>query len=228
LELRSFEGALESLVEISLVFPVHPSEGLLEEYAFGRLIGSRLNAVEEHLLLCEGCQQACEETEQYIRLMQSAARRLVLEPRRRTLERVWNWVRAGVPTRAWVWAGVLAAGCIVGSVSLTNRFPAVAAPAPLESFRGGDSVRGDGEATNSAPARRPLNFTIRAEDVPRAAEYRIEVVTDTGRAVWTQAVQPDQKVLAAHMKRGLAKGLYWVRLYGDGSQLLTEYGLRLE
>ncbi len=73
-----------------------------------------------------------------------------------------------------------------------------------------------------------LNFTIRAEDVPRAAEYRIEVVTDTGRAVWTQAVQPDQKVLAAHMKRGLAKGLYWVRLYGDGSQLLTEYGLRLE
>ncbi len=113
MELRSFEGALESLVEISLVFPVHPSEGLLEEYAFGRLIGSRLNAVEEHLLLCEGCQQACEETEQYIRLMQSAARRLVLEPHSGMLERVWSTVvlktvRVGIPTRAWVWAGVLA------------------------------------------------------------------------------------------------------------------------
>lgn len=216
-------------MEISLVFPVHPSEEVLEEYAFGRLNGDHLNAVDDHLLVCETCQAVLEEADEYIRLVKIAAVLPAPKPRR-SLEQVWNSVRAAASPRAgvWVWASLLAAGCLVGSVSLSNRFSPAATAAPLQSYRGGDVLRDDGVSMNRAPASHPLDFTIRAEDVPSSPEYRLEVVTETGKTVWIGAAKPGERELTAHMNRGLPAGLYWVRLYGQPAELLSEFGLRLK
>jgi hypothetical protein len=220
---------LESLVEISLVFPVHPSEEVLEEYAFGRLNGDHLNAVDDHLLVCETCQAVIETTDEYIRLMKTAVALPALKPRRR-LEQMWNAVQARVSARsgAWVWVSLLAFGFLVGSVSLSNRFSPASAAAPLQSYRGGDALRENGASMNAAPASRPLDFTIRAEDVPSAPSYRLEVVTETGKTEWSGDAKPGERELTAHMNRGLPAGLYWVRLYGQQAELLSEFGLRLK
>ncbi len=59
---------------------IHLSEDLLEEYVFGRLKGSALSTVEEHLLICADCRRRLEETEGFIRAARIAARRLQEDP----------------------------------------------------------------------------------------------------------------------------------------------------
>jgi anti-sigma factor RsiW len=216
---------LESLVEISLVFPDHPSEEVLEEYSFGRLSGQNLDAVEEHLLVCGACQATLAETEQYIHLVKAATSQPVL-PKRGVPVRLRTMFPG--PARAWAGAGVMAFGLLLGSFSLTRTFSAPTAVVRLQSYRGGNALRGDGATQNRAPASRPLDFRIRAEDVPRAPKYRLEVVTSNGRTIWTGAVQVTQTELAAHLEKRLPAGLYWVRLYAKEPELLMEYGLRLE
>jgi len=217
-------------VEISLVFPVHASEEVLEEYAFGRLSGDRLDAVDDHLLVCESCQDELKTTEAYIRLVRVAT----LRPRRRSWRAVvsslGSSVRAAFPARtgtqtAWMGVGALALACVLGSISLSNRFSPPAATAPLQSYRGGEVLTG---AMNQAPASRALDFTIRAEDVPAAPAYGVEVVTEAGRRVWTGSAQVNGGEVKAHLDRGLVAGSYWVRLYGERSQLLSEFGLRVK
>lgn len=224
---------LESLVEISLVFPVHASEDVLEDYAFGRLSGDHLDAVDDHLLVCDACRGELARTEDYIRLVRIATLRPRRQGRLAVVIDLWNTVRnslrASVTAQTGAWAGgaaVLALACVLGSVSLTNRFSPMAASAPLQSYRGGRS--GNSSAINQAPAARPLDFTIRAEDVPAAPEYRIEVVTESGRQVWAGAAQMSGAEVRARLEQGLAAGLYWVRLYDQRSQLLSEFGLRVK
>ncbi len=62
-------------MEISLAFRDHPDENVLEEYAFGRLNEAEAAILEEHILVCEQCQLALAETDDYIRLMKFAASR---------------------------------------------------------------------------------------------------------------------------------------------------------
>jgi hypothetical protein len=215
---------MESLVKISLVFRVHPSEDVLEEYAFGRLSRDHLSTVEEHLLVCETCQTALEHTDQFIRLVKTATARDSRPRRRSVLAELWRSLGAGMPARTAVWVSVLGSACLMGVV-LSPKNPApLAAPAPLVSYRSA----ADGAAVNTAPALRPLDFSIRAEDVPAEPEYRLEVATASGEKVWTGPAKPLERELTARMTRGLKGGLYWVRLYDQNSVMLSEYGLRLK
>jgi len=54
----------------------HPEEDLLEQYSLGRVAGSDLRALEEHLLLCPQCQDRLTEVDAYVRAMQDGAKRL--------------------------------------------------------------------------------------------------------------------------------------------------------
>ena len=199
---------MESLVKISLVFRVHPSEDVLEEYAFGRLSGDRLSTVEEHLLVCETCQTALEHTDQFIGLVKTAAARHSRPRRRGVLAEFWRSLGAGMPARTAVWVSVLGSACLIGVV-LSPKSPApLPAPAPLVSYRGAASRGGEAAAENTAPALRPLDFSIRAEDVPAEPEYRLEVATASGETVWTGSAKLLERELTARMTRGLKGGLY--------------------
>src|SRR5262245_61394504 len=85
-------------------FEEHSSEESLEMYALGRLRGPELEQLEEHLLICESCQDRLDTTEKYVKAMQGAARRLRQEERSKakvaTAGALSNWL--GLPSIAWV------------------------------------------------------------------------------------------------------------------------------
>lgn len=52
-----------------LTFKSHPSDDLLEEYAFRRLAEEQAAPLEGHLLACSSCQEALAEIDEYVLLM---------------------------------------------------------------------------------------------------------------------------------------------------------------
>jgi hypothetical protein len=118
---------------------------------------------------------------------------------------------------------VLALALVLGVVELTEGRRAEPAPAAavvaLAAFRGGDSG-----AFFDGPARRPLELTIDAPDLPAAAGYRVEVVGATGREAWSGAATAP---MSPSIAKGLPPGIYWVRLYAPHGEWLREFGLRL-
>jgi hypothetical protein len=54
--------------------PLHPSEEILEEYAFGRLSEALSAQVEEHLLMCHACQDTVAETDRFVSELKAATR----------------------------------------------------------------------------------------------------------------------------------------------------------
>ncbi len=51
--------------------PVHPTEDLLEEYSFGRVVEPELAPLEEHLLDCTLCQDRLLAVDEYTALMKA-------------------------------------------------------------------------------------------------------------------------------------------------------------
>lgn len=209
-------------MEIRPVFHSHPTETMWEEYSFGRSDDQEAAALEEHLLLCEACQNSLEELTEHIRLMKAATARLEPPPHRR-LARGWGLVKqaSAQPLGRLFWITGLAAVCLplwfsVGSVP--SKAPSLV---NLASFRGEDA------SITHAPARRPLDLSINSSDVP-APEYRMTVVTSSGKQVWAGSPKVSGSMLSVRIPQGLESGAYWVRLYSRESVILSEYGLRLE
>jgi len=207
-------------VEQSLTFRSHPPEDLLEEYAFGRLNEERCAPVEEHLLLCPECRQALTEIDQYASLMKSETARLMQSPFQKKIQWVWRavWPTAGWPRAGWALAA--AAGCLALVLYVGSRPAGPPVPVALVSVRGQ-------EPSAHAPARRPLDLKISADDVKASNAYRVEIVDGSGKQIWSGEAKFFNGRIEVAVPGGLAKGSYWVRLY-DQSQLLQEFGLRSE
>jgi hypothetical protein len=187
---------------------------VFEEYVFDRLSNTEASGFEEHLLICEECQDTLDNTTHYIRLMKAATaayatgRTRVFAPLLAPLPRF----RSDGLRRNAATAAVLLLMCITALLSW--RTP-VADPKTitLEAYRTGDA-----SAVPQAPAGRPLDLKIDLKDLPAASGYRVEVVDASGRRVWFGGTP-------AHLDKGLARGSYWIRLYTDTGELLREFGL---
>jgi anti-sigma factor ChrR (cupin superfamily) len=57
----------------------HISDDWLERYAMGTLHEAHVAKVEEHLLICHGCQDRLKATDEYIAAMRRAAEKLERE-----------------------------------------------------------------------------------------------------------------------------------------------------
>jgi hypothetical protein len=79
----------------------------------------------------------------------------------------------------------------------------------LEAYRG---------AASQVPAGQPLDLKIDLRDVRQAPGYRVEIVDATGHRVWFGGTP-------AKLTKGLAPGVYWVRLSTDTGEPLREYGV---
>ena len=55
----------------------HPDEESLEAYAIGTLRGIQLARLEEHLLICEGCQVRMQEVDSFVTAIREAAAHLM-------------------------------------------------------------------------------------------------------------------------------------------------------
>ncbi len=213
-------------MEVSKWSKGHPSEDVLEEYVFGRLDEISSARLEEHLLWCESCQGALQETEGYVRSMKAVLAEPAPVPA--TSTGAVDWLKSLLPRpQNLAWAGALAAAFVVILVfrsSVFERFPnrsVSAAPVALSSFRGGAVI-------SHAPARRPLELYIDLADVSTPCECRVEVVNGTGTPQWTGAGSVASGKLIAQVPEGFAAGQYWVRLYSSDSVLVREFGLRLD
>jgi len=202
--------------------PVHPTEDLLEEYSFGRVLEPALAPLEEHLLDCTLCQDRLLAVDEYTALMKAGIAAIERE----------GAVAGASPRFAIPRAPVVLAGAamllLVGVTIGWRLQPAAAVTftsamtVPLTALRGGD---GDGVAR--APFGRPLDLTVERRDLPGADAYRLEVVSSSGQLLWSGAAQVEAQRLSARVTTRLAPGAYWVRLYA-GDQLRREFGLRIE
>ena len=183
----------------------NPHQDLFEDYAFDRLSEDEAAAFEEHLLICEECQGALAETDDYIQAMKAATAAYVSGhataagglPRSQGL--LWNFAAAAI----------LLLTCLTGLLSW--RTPSDPKMIALDAYRGSAKVP-------RASAGQPLDLQIDLKDVRPASGYRVEVVDATGRRVWFGGPP-------AHLAEGLTNGDYWVRLLTDNGELLREYGL---
>jgi hypothetical protein len=240
---------------------IHLPEEALEDYAFGRLPGAELAVFEEHILVCEDCQERLGAEDDFAeamfvltRMERSASVEDFSAPSALIRRALGAWLgrksisaallsrtreflngnRDGMefwPALAWGAGivGILAVGLGVLSWSLLVVPPSapMADSVALQTWRGGS-----GEGMAEARPNRPLNLSIdsreTASSTAELGPYRMEVVDTAGKQIWTgTAISSVSGRIAARMEKGLAVGVYWVRLYAPSGKLLREYGLRL-
>jgi hypothetical protein len=208
---------LETLREIT----VHAPEEFLEEYVMGRVQEPALSVLEEHLLTCAPCQTKLMELNEYTALMRGALKRLEQTCPAPSVSFAFSFPH--IPG----FGAVLAAAFVVMVVSASavwhSQRNASSAAVTLTALRGGSA---DGLA--SAPAGRPLDLAVETANLEPAAAYRLELVDQNGIAKWSGQATITGTRLSAHVARGLRPGVYWVRLYAPGDELLREFGLRIQ
>ena len=197
----------------------HPSEDQWEEYAFRRVTGPALDALEDHLLVCGRCQATLTELDDFIQRVKSVPAEDRAKPAERGLSSVRSFrflPRALVPSLAFA----ALAGVVVTIVVPRNMTPPAAARVELASYRGG------AEAIQAhARAGQPLELSVDLTDLPAVADPYLEVVTATGKTVLAKAPARSGRTL---LPKGLPAGMYWIRLYAPETQLVREFGLRVD
>jgi hypothetical protein len=189
---------------------IHPDEDVLENYAFDRLSDQEVCEFEEHLMICERCQNTLAETDEYVRLMKAGTAAYVTDYDGGALPRISAQVLR--------WDGAAAAVLLLTCLTalLSWRAPLGSPQAiVLDPLRGGPQ-----REISRAPPGQPLNLQIDLKDVPPADGYRVEVVDATGHRVWFGGTP-------ARLPQGLPQGVYWVRLSTEAGEPLREYGLSI-
>ncbi len=178
----------------------HLNEEEIEKYSLRVTAEPDLTRIEEHLLVCEFCRKQVEDSDFYVRSMQTAAARS-----RREAGTAFPW-RALLP---------VAAVLIIGFV-LFHRTGQAPLAVVLTATRGG----GAGVAAR-APQGKRLALQPDTTGLPPAGSYRLEMVDQNGGLVWAGTF-PGQPL------KPLPAGGYFVRLFSQQGQLLREYALELE
>ena len=210
-------------VEVLWNVSAHPAEGVLEEYNFGRVHEPALSALEEHLFVCPACQTRLEELDEYAAIMKAALGRF--ERERQISRRSASWFPVpGIPRASILLAAGMMLVFVSGNIAWHSP-PVPAATVQLAALRGGG---GAGDNLSPAPADRPLDLKVNATNLPPAPGYRLELVDQSGRTLWTGEASLLGTQLSAHVPNGPRPGVYWVRLYGAHEELLREFGMRLQ
>jgi hypothetical protein len=204
----------EDGIALPLADDDHPSAGIVEQYSMGRLGGSELREFEEHMLMCEVCQDrlALEDAfTQGIRSAAEAPRHAASAPAR------WSFQLWPQP---WVLA-IAAAACGILILVAFQSFSSHPIQAPalvlLETTRGTDSI--------AISSGRPIMLALDLASLPRLPEYRLEVVDSAGRPALQSTAIPKDNQLRMLLARGLHAGVYFARVYAPSRELLREYAL---
>lgn len=183
----------------------------LERYSIGSSSPADSTRIEEHLLICEGCQDRLQETDDYVLAMQKAARQW---QRDESVAKRSEWrFPAWFPPLAAVTCGLL----LVVSAARLVRQPVPVVAVSLS------ALRSNGAGTG-APAGRQLILHPDLTGLTARSSYRVEIVDQTGRGMRQATLGPTQAGVAVP---GLDAGQYFVRVYLPEGELLREYGLQI-
>jgi hypothetical protein len=201
----------------------HPNDDAVERYSLGALEPEEEAAFEEHLLLCEFCQQRVSDADDYVRAMRTAATRaeraipaMTRPPMARSLP---------IPL-----AGALAAGLLA---------VVFVAPRP-EPVRGSAEItlaatRGSASRTISsvtAPANHRISMRLDAYGLVPRDRYLVRLVDAAGTTLLEAPAAIHNGALQVDYPAGCKPGQYWVRVFGpraEGSrdELLREFGFQV-
>ena len=189
----------------------HAADEVLERYSMGCLAGPELAEFEEHLLVCESCQDRLAREDAIRQRVRDGA--AVLQQPRAV---AWR-----MPKLAWGLSFVAVAVIIAGSAWESLR-PSSEPPAVilLRAMRGTENPK-----LAAAPAGKPLTLVLDATDLPQFAEYTLEIVDAGGHSVFQGNGSSRNNRLQATLTGGLAAGAYFVRVYAPTRELLREYSL---
>jgi hypothetical protein len=201
-------------VEATFTLDEHLDGDTLEEYAFRRLSEGATEALEEHLLICEACQEALAEVDEFVQLMKEATAQLASS--RSSFELRW-------PRSRWGRAGIGVSGLAIVLLAALAFWPSRRAPARTVQLV---ALRGDDTATIAHARGGPLDLVIDVSDLPGVAKFRLELVNAAGRRQWDGEANPVDGKLTVLLPKALGRGAYWVRLSGSDGELLREFGLR--
>ena len=183
----------------------HPDEAVLEMYCMEKLEGSRLEAFEEHLLICDECQDRVTETDSFLIGMRAALSHPVAES---NWER-WNIFRV-VQMPVPVWAAGAVAFVGLGGVYLTRNLSTQTPPLAiaLAATRGGSMT--------SVKSTGPFDLDLDARDLAPSGPYRVQLVNGDGTEVWSTSSDVRDGHVHAIVRQRLSPGQYYVRIAGSG------------
>ena len=184
----------------------------IERYSMGTLSEDEQDRVEQHLLLCESCQNLVKQEDTFVHAMREAGSELA---RARRVEQVPFWRR---PVMAFPLAAALVFLLFLG-IRLADR----GASAPVAV--GLQVTRGDANLA-TAPAGKPLVLQPDISTLLPQPSYRVDVVDQGGSAQWKGDAKLQDSKLSVTIPR-MSAGVYFVRLYSADGQLLREYGLEV-
>jgi hypothetical protein len=210
------------------------TEREVEEFLFNRLSGVTREVIEEHLLVCQRCQDTVEKEEDYLGTIRAAARvceEADLErafsgaPRQGLIARlISRFAQAVGWSNRWLWTVALASLALVGTAILWQYRTGgklQSQEVTLELHRG---------AFVSAQARAgvPLNLSISVGDLAVGA-YSIELVDAAGTLLAKTQSSVSGAKLVWRLENTYPAGTYWIRLRRpeDAAVLVREYGLKL-
>ena len=199
----------------------HISGELLERYTLQQLSEEKLAPIEEHLLVCQRCQQNLTEVENFVDAMKIAARQMQEQKAPAPAPRLRL-----APRRPLQWALPLAGGLLVSTLLIFSyaRRPQDMAQSEviLTATRGASEA-----AVAQAPANSILIVQTDAQDVAPGTQLRLEVANSDGRVVWQGAGDCRAGRITARVNHALSSGSYWFRVYERGD-LVKEYALQLK
>ena len=199
---------------MELVAIEHRADEELELYALGRLPATLEAEVEEHLLVCDVCQERLNDLEAYALAMRQAIAAAPDAPAAKP-RAAWLAFARLSPIPVLSWAGMLAL-ILIGAALYFRPAPDVPPLAAIQLT----ALRGDNIASVEPALETDLTFS----DAPAAPALRAEVVDAAGGAVWSGAFPANTRKI--QLTKRLAPGRYFVRLYDPAGQLLHEYAFR--
>ncbi len=200
-------------------FEDHCTDDALELYALGRLEDLRTEALEEHLLICEPCQERLDETDIFVRAMKGAAARLRAEQKAESFAaRVARSFRLpAVP----MWAASAACVCILAVSVVRMREPVPAGAAIAVSLQ---AERG---ASQTVAANHPLTLSLDVRGLSLGKSAHVVLVDAAGTTLEQADVAPDKDQVQARFSKPLDPGDYFIRISQPGdADPVREFALR--
>jgi hypothetical protein len=202
----------------------HIDEEALEKYSMGNLPETDLARLEEHLLVCPGCQDRLKELDNFLTAIRTVGPRL--RAQRGAKRHPW-WQL--FPTPAFprlALAGSLALlvlAFVVGRVwNLRSGPDLTPATVVLQLARGPDAA-----VETVAPAGQPLILETDVSQLTGFPAYGVEIVTSNGERLFRSSATATEGRMRVPVSRAFRAGSYFVRLYSPAGELLREFGLQV-
>ncbi|HET8547657.1 MAG TPA: zf-HC2 domain-containing protein [Bryobacteraceae bacterium] len=203
---------------------MHATDHNIELYSLGRLAEPEATRFEEHLLMCEECQQRLEQEDRYTKALRSTladhAGNSAASPRRTQPRGPWSFAN-------WRWPSVAMAAAAVAAIFLMTvnlRTPREYQELTLSAQRGSE------RDASRARAGKRLKLHVDTTELASLAAYRVELVNSGGDPLWRETVRPVGTSLVAVISSTLDPGQYWLRVYEPDSNgsALREFGITVE